>query len=72
MAHTIAWARRHWVMATASVLGHVAALLIGFVMMVVGMGLAVTVIMLPVGLVVGLLGVAVFVEGVCGNFHVER
>jgi hypothetical protein len=44
-------------------LGHVAAVIIGFVMMVVGLGLGVTMIMLPVGIVVGLIGVAVFVAG---------
>ena len=35
----------------------------GFVLMVVGLGLSVTMIMLPVGLVVGLLGFAMFVGG---------
>ena len=43
---------------------HAAAIAIGFVMMVVGLGLGVTMIMLPVGIVVGLLGVAVFVGGI--------
>ena len=33
------------------------------VLMVVGLGLGVTMIMLPVGIVVGLLGVAIFVGG---------
>jgi hypothetical protein len=33
-------------------------------MMIVGLGLGVTMIMLPVGLVVGLLGVAVFLGGI--------
>lgn len=42
---------------------HVAAVVIGFVMMVVGLALGVTMIMLPVGIVVGLLGVAIFVGG---------
>jgi hypothetical protein len=46
-----------------SVLGHAAALVIGFVLMVIGLGLGVTMIMLPVGLVVGLMGVAIFVGG---------
>ena len=44
-----------------SLLGHIAAVIIGFVMMVVGLGLGVTMIMLPVGLVVGLAGVAIFI-----------
>lgn len=54
---------RPWVKTTESVLGHVAAVLIGFAMMVIGLGLGVTMIMLPVGLVVGLIGAAVFVGG---------
>jgi hypothetical protein len=42
---------------------HAAAVVLGFVMMVVGLALGVTMIMLPVGLVVGLLGVAIFLGG---------
>jgi hypothetical protein len=43
---------------------HVAAIVIGFVLMVIGLALGVTMIMLPVGVVVGLLGVALFVGGI--------
>jgi len=46
-----------------SLLGHIAAVIVGFIMMVVGLGLGVTVIMLPVGIVIGLIGVAIFVGG---------
>ena len=49
------------------VLGHVAAVAIGFAMMVVGLGMGVTMIMLPVGLVIGLIGVLVFVWGLVGH-----
>jgi hypothetical protein len=35
----------------------------GFVLMVVGLGLGVTMVMLPVGIVLGLLGLAMFVGG---------
>ena len=42
---------------------HTAFVLVGFVLMVLGLGLSVTMIMLPVGLVVGLLGFAMFVGG---------
>jgi hypothetical protein len=55
--------RRSWTTTIESLLGHIAAVIIGFVMMVVGLGLGVTLIMLPVGIVVGLLGVAIFVAG---------
>lgn len=49
------------------VFGHVVAVVVGFVLMVVGLGLGVTMIMLPVGLVVGLLGAGVFVWGLLGH-----
>jgi membrane-bound ClpP family serine protease len=44
-------------------LEHTAAVILGFVMMVVGLGLGVTMVMLPFGLVIGLLGLAIFVSG---------
>lgn len=42
---------------------HTAAVVLGFAMMVIGLGLGVTMIMLPVGIVVGLLGVLIFLAG---------
>jgi len=45
------------------VLEHTFFVVAGFVLMVLGLGLSVTMIMLPVGLVVGLLGFAMFVGG---------
>ena len=61
--YTDVWWHRPWVTATEGALWHVAAVVVGFVMMVVGLGLGVTMVMLPVGIVVGLLGVAIFVAG---------
>jgi len=61
-----------WLQATENVLGHLAAVVVGFVMMIVGLALGVTMIMLPVGVVVGLLGVAVFVGGLFGHFSGEH
>jgi hypothetical protein len=52
-----------WVRMAESVLGHIAAVIVGFVLMVVGLGLGVTMIMLPAGIVIGLIGVAMFVGG---------
>jgi hypothetical protein len=52
-----------WVRTVESVFGHIVAVIVGFVMMVVGLGLGVTMIMLPVGIVVGLLGAGIFVGG---------
>lgn len=54
---------RPWVRTTESILGHIAATILGFVMMVVGLGLGVTMIMLPAGIVIGLLGAAILVGG---------
>jgi hypothetical protein len=42
---------------------HALIVFIGFVLMVVGLALGVTMIMLPVGVVVGLIGFAMFVGG---------
>ena len=36
----------------------------GFILMMVGLGMTVTIVMLPVGVVLGLLGVAIFVGGI--------
>ena len=49
---------------------HIAFVVAGFVLMVVGLGLGVTIMMLPVGLVIGLLGLAMFVGGLF--VHVDR
>jgi len=54
--------RRVWI-GVAHFLEHAAAVVVGFVMMVVGLALGVTMIMLPAGLVIGLLGVALFIGG---------
>jgi hypothetical protein len=44
-------------------LEHVFFVITGFVLMVIGLGMGVTMVMLPIGLVVGLLGFAMFVGG---------
>ncbi len=54
------------------ILGHVVAVVIGFVLMVVGLGLGVTMVMLPVGLVVGLIGVGLFVWGLVGHLGKDQ
>jgi hypothetical protein len=63
MTHVELWWHARWVKTIESVLGHAAAIVVGFVMMVIGLGLGVTMIMLPVGIVVGLLGFAIFAAG---------
>jgi archaellum biogenesis protein FlaJ (TadC family) len=69
MVHQDAWWHRPWVRTAESVLGHIAALVVGFVMMIVGLGLGVTIIMLPVGIVIGLLGVAIFIGGLFARIN---
>jgi hypothetical protein len=63
MTRTESWWHNRWITGIESILGHAAAIVLGFVMMVIGLGLGVTMIMLPVGVVVGLIGVAIFVGG---------
>jgi hypothetical protein len=45
------------------ILGHTVAIVVGFALMVIGLGLGVTMVLLPIGLVVGLIGVLVLVWG---------
>ena len=70
MPYADVWWHRPWVMATEGVLWHIGAIVVGFVMMVVGLGLSVTMVLLPVGIVVGFLGVAIFVGGLFA--HITR
>lgn len=49
--------------------GHAAAVLGGIVLMVVGVGIIATVALLPVGLVIGLLGLLIFGGGVFGHIR---
>ena len=63
MAFTHTSDQHSWLMTAEVAAGHIALSIIGFALMVLGLGLSVTMIMLPVGLAVGLLGVAMFVTG---------
>jgi hypothetical protein len=42
---------------------HTAAVVVGLILMILGLGLGVTMIMLPVGIVIGLVGVLLVVGG---------
>ena len=55
---------RHVLTMTGHFLGHVAAVVLGFVLIIVGMAMGVTMVLLPVGIVIGLAGVALVVGGV--------
>ena len=43
--------------------GRLTAVIIGFVLMVLGLGMTASIVLLPGGVVLGLLGVAIFVGG---------
>ena len=60
MPYTDVWWHRPWVIATEGVLWHIVAVIVGFVMMV----------LLPVGIIIGLLGVAMFLGGLFA--HITR
>jgi membrane-bound ClpP family serine protease len=62
MEHTIS--THNFLAGVGRALEHTAFVLLGLILMIVGLGLGVTMIMLPVGIVVGLLGVAMFVGGI--------
>ena len=58
---------RRWIEKAQLILARLAAVAVGFALMVVGLGLGVTMIMLPIGLPVGLIGVMLFVWGLAGH-----
>jgi hypothetical protein len=53
-------------------LPRLALVIIGFVLMVVGLGMTVSVVLLPVGAVLGLLGVATFLAGIFAPNLLDR
>ena len=55
---------RHLLTMVGHFLGHVAAVVLGFVLIIVGLAMGVTMVLLPAGVVIGLLGVALVVGGV--------
>ncbi len=69
MTPHLVWWQRPWIKTTEIVLGHIAAVVAGFIMMVVGLGLGVTMIMLPVGIVIGLIGALMFVGGLFAHIN---
>ncbi len=46
--------------AAGTFFGHVAAIIVGLIVMVVGLAMGVTIVMLPIGLVIGLGGLLLF------------
>jgi hypothetical protein len=58
---------RHHVHGVVGFFEHALLVSLGFVLMVLGLGLGVTMIVLPAGVVIGLLGFAMFVGGFCSQ-----
>ena len=52
-----------------SVLCHGVAVAAGIAMMIMGLGLSVTMVLLPIGIPVGLLGLVVLVAGLTPGWH---
>jgi hypothetical protein len=55
-----------------SVAAHVAAIVVGAALMVAGVGMGVTMILIPVGVPLGLVGLGVFFWGVWGFAEARR
>jgi hypothetical protein len=54
---------RHLVETGERILAHTIAVAVGFLLMIVGMGMGVTMVLLPIGLPLGLAGLLLFVWG---------
>jgi hypothetical protein len=54
---------RHLLVAGERILGHSLAVMFGFALMILGVGMGVTMVLLPVGIPVGLFGLLLFVWG---------
>jgi len=67
IAHSRPSPLRHLLTMTGHFLGHVTAVVLGFVLIIVGMAMGVTMVLLPAGVVIGLIGVALVVGGVFGR-----
>ena len=55
---------RHFLAMAGHFFGHVTAVVLGFVLIIVGLAMGVTMVLLPVGIDIGLIGVALVVGGV--------
>jgi hypothetical protein len=51
---------------------HIAAIVVGLILMIVGLAMGVSMVMLPPGIVIGLAGVAIFVWGFVGRSEKSR
>jgi hypothetical protein len=63
---------RHLVERGEQFLGHTLAVALGFVLMIVGLAMGVTMVLLPLGVPVGLVGLLIFVWGLTGHIRFKQ
>jgi len=63
--------RRRWILVAERGTLRLAMAALGFVLMVLGLGLGVTMVMLPAGIVIGLAGVGLLVWGTLGDMPLD-
>ncbi len=56
---------RHLLQTGERIVGHTIAVVVGLVLMIVGLGMGVTMVLLPIGLPLGLGGLVLFAWGLC-------
>lgn len=69
---TVPWTAHHFWDVGVRIFEHAATVLLGFVLIIVGLALGVTMIMLPVGVPVGLIGVLLVIGGLFARLDNER
>jgi hypothetical protein len=69
--HRILVSHRSWMLRTERGLVRLAMLSLGFVSVILGLGMGVSIIMLPPGIVIGLAGVGLFVWGAVGDLPLD-
>ena len=63
---------RHVVDSVGRIFGRAAAITIGFILTAVGLAMMVTIVMFPVGVLLGVLGIAMFLAGLFAHVDEER
>jgi hypothetical protein len=58
--------------ATGSFVGHAAAIIVGAILMIVGLAMGVSLVLLPFGIPIGLVGLACFLWGLFGRAREQQ
>jgi hypothetical protein len=62
--------RRHLIQSGERFVGHVAAIVVGLVLMIIGIGMGVTIVLVPLAIPVGIAGLVLFMGGM--TTHARR